>query len=677
MTAFDILNHWAEYTKYDPEQKSFNMLSATYKANRCCKQIEKISSFDPTGAFSVMYAKKCFLEICNEFQIKLIDFMQNRNALKEECEMWDIFHSEDELRVEQNILDAIDHLVQQATNKKMLGSRDLEKEKEVLLDSVDSVVDDLTKCRVELFLRGTAPIGTISRCSTSIHVFERLADCLLALEQAEDGIYLCYISNHGTSDGYFSFFIKSNGNILSINERQDEAYPGQHKNTRNGRWQDNKGLKLFPYNYIFSFSDHDYKGYASKYMIDMEQLDFFNLQPMVYIPLIIAMVMLVYKYSGVSLEDMKLSYSDALLSMNVSKSLPGMEALAIPETSVIAVKHRGLSVSLTSENVIDSSFGAQYDWNESQKSGKERGEIGYFPGKTESDIFIELYGGGFELDTSSLLEANQHMKALPADRLTHVAPNAEFVGSEDRFAMIAYMQGREQLTEYIRDNMFSEYQRFGGRDTVIQWYKETLAESRDRIMDLLKQKVSLVKAGEEENVFCSNLLDASNNPLAFISYGEETEHTRVPMDTHPLNKAEIRHGRDVLFCPVTGAVSSIFFHIRPRNWKDLALLVGENEIPKIVKGWKKSGHSVVGNPILNATDAITGIGTPFELDEININKRYWTSDRWRDYYFHHLEEYPDWTKREPEMEPIKVSPWYNFVFVVGFSKRGFKKFFEK
>ena len=99
MTAFDILNYWAKYTKYDPKQRSFNMLSATYKTNRCCKQIEKISSFDPTGAFSVMYAKKCFLEICNEFQIKLIDFMKDRDALKEECEMWDIFHSEDELRV--------------------------------------------------------------------------------------------------------------------------------------------------------------------------------------------------------------------------------------------------------------------------------------------------------------------------------------------------------------------------------------------------------------------------------------------------------------------------------------------------------------------------------------------------------------------------------------------------
>lgn len=674
MTAFDILNHWAKYTKYDPKQRSFNILSANYKANRCCKQIEKISSFDPTGAFSVMYAKKCFLEICNEFQIKLIDFIRDRNALKEECEMWDIFHSEDELRVEQNVLDAIDRLVQQATNKKMLGTRDLEKEKEVLLDSVDSVVDDLTTCKVELFLRGASPIGTITRCSTSIHVFERLADCLLALEQAEDGIYLCYISNFGTADGYFSFFVKSNGNILSINERQDEAYPGQHHNTRNGRWQENKGLKLFPYSYIFSFDDHDYKGYASKYMIDMEQLDFFNLQPIAYIPLIIAMVMLVYKYSGASTEDMPLKYSDALLSVNVNKSLPGTEALAIPEASSIAKLHRGISVSLTTEDVMNSSFGSQYDWNESQKNGKERGEVGCFPEKSSADLFIKLYGDGFKLDTSALLEINQHMKALPDDRLAYVVPNAEFVGSENRFAMIAYMQGREQLAEYIRDNMFAEYRRFGGRQAVTKWYSAALSANRTHIMDLLIEKVSHVNDGTEGNVFSPNWMDSSGNPLAFIGYGEETDSIRVPMHFHPLNDGDIKNGRDVLFCPVTGATSSIFFYVRPRDWKDLSLLVGEESIPKIVKGWKCAGHTVCGNPILDATDAVTGIGTPFELDELNYNKRYWTADRWRDYYFHHLEQYPDWTKRKPELEPLSSSPRYDFSFVVGFSKRGFKRF---
>lgn len=70
--------------------------------------------------------------------------------------------------------------------------------------------------------------------------------------------------------------------------------------------------------------------------------------------------------------------------------------------------------------------------------------------------------------------------------------------------------------------------------------------------------------------------------------------------------------REKYLCPITGNAASIFFAIRPQNWHDLALLVGEENIPKILKGWRRRGHNGVGNPLLSVTDPVTFVGTPFE-----------------------------------------------------------------
>ena len=210
--------------------------------------------------------------------------------------MWDIFMSEDFSVVEKQFLDTIDSLASKIVGVKQIGERDLEKERAALFDSIVSVTEELTKCKTSLYLKG-GQIQPIKNFSTSIHVFDRLAECLLALEQAPDGMYLCYITCGGTADGYFGLYIKSNGTILSLSERIDEAYPGQHRNSRNGRWSEEKKYNLFPYNFMFSFSEHDYLGYAKNHIIDDSQLAFCNLEPEAYMPIILAMVMIANKYA--------------------------------------------------------------------------------------------------------------------------------------------------------------------------------------------------------------------------------------------------------------------------------------------------------------------------------------------------------------------------------------------
>lgn len=268
------------------------------------------------------------------------------------------------------------------------------------------------------------PVWRVTNFSTHIHVFNWLADCLLALEQAEDGMYLCFIRNsdaapdpadnvpgegqqisvshkpglEATADGYFGFYIKSNGSLLSINERVNESFPGEHKGRRNARYSDAKKYNLFPYNFIFSFRDHDYKGIARTHVIDDDKLAFLKLEPQAYMPLVVAMVMLNHRYAGCSVADMSVKYVDSLLAVNVDTLTPGKQELMIPATSAIAAVNRGFHLDMTSEGVAEGAYAHELTHNEDTK-GRHYTEYGTFP--EGENIFVKLYGEGFE--HSSLL----------------------------------------------------------------------------------------------------------------------------------------------------------------------------------------------------------------------------------------------------------------------------------
>lgn len=112
---------------------------------------------------------------------------------------------------------------------------------------------------------------------------------------------------------------------------------------------------------------------------------------------------------------------------------------------------------MSAEDIKSPSFGKKFA---SRTPGKTFKETGAFGGTEDAELFISLYGDGFQLDTSSLLKSNpgSHL-LLPGE----VSLDAEFVGSKDRLEMLAYARGREQLAEYIREQMFLEFQSFGGK----------------------------------------------------------------------------------------------------------------------------------------------------------------------------------------------------------------------
>lgn len=657
MTNLEILEKFAAFAEYDENQTRFILGSRNYEFNRGIARIKEISEYDPTNTIGVLYAQYLYDSTASEIKIPMIDILKNPHGLDEEIEMYSILHSDEIKAAEQDLTDRIDELVSAIIPIKKIGDRDRTAEKNALISSVPAIVEHLGKCNVDLFLRGgpIRPIHNANQICKDILLYPRLAECLLDLEQKPDGIYLCYIDNYGSADGYFGFYIVSNGTILSVNERVNEAYPGQHKNSRNGRWRESKHYELFPYQ-IFDFSNPDYLGYYNNHTIDRNRLALFEIGAEAYIPIILAMVMLTNKYANRDLGDLKMRYVDSLLPKNRSLEAGDIHALVVRSDSQIAKVSDDYDIRLTSEEVVSGELASIYNHN--GKTDVEWQCSQYATGLVKDNVFVDLYGDGFVLNKDRLLLSNRHLIGRKAG---DTVPDCEFIGSKDRMDMIAYVQARRQLAEYIRDRMQKEFEAFGGTAAVKRWYTDAIQKHKDDIFRLCVEKYKLSKAGEEANVFSTGIRDASNNPLNFIGFDEKC-NGELPgsVTNQPFNVRHDERGpnRWKVDCPITGAIISIAFRIRPNDWHDLEKMLPGEELPKIVRGWVSEGHFGIGNSLLDATDPITELGTPFEDREIRFyNRRY-------DYLAGTL---------GPNAYNKDMPNSVCFDFSVGFSKRGFSK----
>ena len=140
-----------------------------------------------------------------------------------------------------------------------------------------------------------------------------------------------------------------------------------------------------------------------------------------------------------------------------------------------------------------------------------------------------------------------------------------------------------------------------------------------------------------------------------------------------MTKALAWHGD--LKCMYTGAKCCYYVTFQVESYFGLADLLGipVDELPVILQGYRRRGHDVYGNSILDVTDEVSGIGTPFEERESRWNVEWKTKKAYQKGYF----DGDNWIVPEPPADALDESPAsIKFNFAVGFSKRGIKKLLE-
>lgn len=621
----NILDKWAEYIDYDKNKKQFNLLSWDYSAHKKTDKIQSIiDNYDESGFIAVLTVKALFNAMLKDSRVKLYDVLTKESEFNKHKEMYQLFYSEEFIKAEKAYFNNIKKLALKLIGKEVIGDFDDDSFEEKIFELTDVVVSTLDKCRTEFYQKG-GKLKEVTNFSTSIHVFPTLAECLLSLQKGSDGIYLCYIDAGHTADGYFGYFVRNNGNIFSFNERIDEAFKGQHTNARNGRWAEGKNDDIFPYDFIFSYENYDYKGYSHTYNIDENKLNLINMEEDAYLPLLVAMIFLAKKITNINPDDYETIYLDSLLHVNLSN-------LSSEKNEIIALNQNELVIS---NNKIDLDFS-----HESIMSGEALHEFdGLLYGhniicsQNAGQIFVDLYGDGFQYNPN-LVFSTQRM--LSTGKYEYVP---EFVGSKERMRAQAYCEIRQQLADYIKVKMHEEFDNFGGSEAVEKWFSQAILNHLDTIKKLAVNYYVALAEGKASN------LNGHQTPLEcddkyHISYiqGKSVPYTYTYhyQGMHYVNDWD--KASDKVYDMDNGAVCSMFFVFRPLDYTGLEALLGE--VPKIIKGWTKDGRRASGNSLLDMTDAVEEINTPFE---------YYTS----------VEEYDGKTAR-------------GFNFAIGFSKRGFK-----
>lgn len=648
MQPVEIIKSFVTYADYDPERHKFVFGSNIYKLHTICQNVQNFLEFDPTGTTAVVYIKKAYKEFLSTLTINAISLFENPDIMAQEKAIWDMLNSPDVTQIERNMVEVINKAVEKINAGHLLGTRDINKEIEALEEALSSVVTSIQKCNRELYIADDT-IKSITNFGNRIYVFQNLTDCILSLEaNAKDGIYLCYIDYNHSADGYFGYFVKSNGNIFSLNDKVIENFPGQHEVSRNASWTDRKNTNLFPYDAVFDYSNYDYKGYATRFDIQDDKLNFMNLGPDVYMNIVAAMTLIANRYENTSVSDMKQVYCNTLLENNIQSYISDGNLPAVIANSAIATINRQAKITLTTEDIVSAKCVEEFN---NADAYYERGQ---FP--EENSMFVEMYGDGFEFDKPSATSLSTQITLYSNDTNSR----EEFTSTKGHMRVIAYKQGRQQLAEYIRDKMNEELRNFGGVDGVWNWFDEAVHKNQDKIQELFLKIWANAELTEEESALkeCIGIGETDDNYSGYLPFNEPIS---IPG----------RLGKRTV-CPFTQKTPSVRIWFSPKDWTDIERLLGP--VPKIVKGWHYDNYSRgYGNPILSATDAVSFIGTPFERKECRLNKRLWDDNDWDSTWFRSSEEREKLKQERLLYAHYEPSKPMSFTIAMKFSKSGLRK----
>ena len=601
MSIKDILDYWADHVDYDPEQKSFNLLSSNYAFNRCGKTMKMImEEYDPTGLLAVMYAKLRYREILDHCSVNLWSLIKNPGDLEPYIKMRDMFNCSEVSKAEDDLIAGFNAKLADIEGCPLIGEEDKQESLKRIYGAVGDVCETLNKCNIEVYAKGSGDIS-VNKISSYIHVFDTLAEALLSLESAPDMAYICYIRQYQSAGGYFGIFIKSNGTILSVNDRVNETYIGQHQNSRNGRWQEDKKFDLFPYDKIVEdINGKDYKGYAINYIVSKDNVLLKNVGADNYTRLVLAVMLLSYKLSNFNICSSELTYTNALLpnSSLLTEGSAETTDLIIVKNSLIASEHEQLSLAFSNQDIISGVLNPKFDHNPKTHNS------GWYSDRNQ--VLVDLYGQDFHAD---LTKTAKYDRPLLTDGENKPVVS-EFIGNADKMEAQAYRDVRSQLAEHIKKKMEKELESCGGINAIDDWYRNLIRDKRDILIRKAAEAYYEICVARTRNNCDFSPFSVSASPEYQVSviFGENAPLGRFCVTNYAVDVDTVKHPQKYL-CPITGNTANVWVLFSPQTAENIKLLFELDVLPKIIQGWVLTdcikGYN--GNSILDNVDPVSNV----------------------------------------------------------------------
>lgn len=601
-----ILKKWLEVSEYSPEQKEFNLLSSNFRFHECGNRIQQLLKWDSSGIFAVLYAKASFETICKGIVCNLLDFLNHPAGLKDYQDIWNMFNCPEMADIEHN---AIHNIVRLTSSNPAVGELDSENELAIFRDSIEYIAEELLKCNLEFYsIQLRSQFHKDLKFNATLYVFNTTTECVLNIEKSPDGIYLCYITDFNSCGGYFGYFIKSGPNILSINDRIDESFVGEHTRRRNNRFIEDKKWHIFPYDELLTSEGRDYLGYAKSLVCELKPREIRRFNPANIYPIMLSTALIMKRFANADVDELvnkdniQRVYIDSLLHQNVSSEVI-TSIVPVAASSLIIQTTQSIPIrSFNADNVLSNELQSQYDWSSETEGRRHRGTY-----KDVNKILIDLYGQGFELDKSKVMQRNW-------PQLTDGASDtvvSEYIGPSDKIELEYYRQSRLQLKEHIIRGMQTAYLDAGGYDGIKQWYVEALRQNEDALIQMAVDWYIKYLNNEVSSYSIDAFGITTSDNLQVSIRERESGYLASRLIREFIINAHSQNNYDLYKCPITGNVANVWFIFVPNTWQNIEKLAGK-DVPKILKGFKYSGPEYGGNDLIHSCDPIAFIHNPFE-----------------------------------------------------------------
>ena len=606
----DIIERMSQFMSEEPSGKF--TVGGWHKALREyeLKDMAEFSNkYDDSKELTLIYLANFCRELIEHTSCPVGDAIRGTKQLKKYKDCFALVNSKQVRDVKDALVEKMAAVVDMLSTQKTIGdSATIGKAVDI---GIDALFNCFAKLGFEIYANSGKPVGSLGTTSLSVLSCMSLAECLLRLEKSPDGIYVCYISNPGTRDGWFGFFVRSNGNMFSYNERIDEAYIGQHGNMRNGRYTEGKAYDLFPYELCEASEETDYKGYAREIRLgkSLNLVDEKNLG--LVVRMLLCLSVIARRHCGATIEGEPVIVN-SLLPVNLALLAQNSESFST--TALVEWKSSPLVeyAAKLAVPTFEVSRVLNGDYN------KEFNGLGrcWFLGLRQ-DI-VDAYGSGFTIQNDKILASNSSLRLLGNGE-----SEQEFIGTKSRLRVQAYYEVRKQLCNYIGRQMADEYKSFGGRDGLNSWYRENLNAVKDKILRYCLEAYSSIGPKKDDDCIGSVFINSNKDDVGQDSrFGNSKTPTKAAAVEVYL-KVGLGFWRVMMLsayedrkykCWLTGRTACFFFRFSFYSYHQVQEFLGCN-LPRFCTGWYRF-HRYSGNPILDIVDPVERMKTPLAETDV-------------------------------------------------------------
>ena len=440
-----------------------------------------------------------------------------------------------------------------------------------------SDVGTLRHLSFDCLLTSGKPIVRQTRISKDVMVAGSSAELLLKASSMPDGMFLAFVTRAKDAESYFSLVVKSNGNIMSVNDMPKETFFGQNRMRRNDRYTEDKAYSIFPYESVLETT---YKEHGAHVLVDTSRpksdslsFDDFSLDEAMrfYIGCILVMSAL----DGKTVEKEDITWTTALTAANI----PLLESKAL-----ITAENRQLVESYNRE------FRVEIPREDLVYPPVLRSDDRFYTDKenTSTRLFNEWF-------RPEMVDDHDDWSCLLPEILEKYP--GEFLSSMDSMKKSIILHVRQKLVEKLEDEMDEYLDAHGDGEEAKAWFRRMLAERKETVLANLSDRL--------RNPECW-----TNEPIEMLRHNrcntwfQNRIYLPYNLDTPRVDKPARSGYYSVVYLKDDGGICNMVLSFCPRHISEICALLGltEDEVPKEMRGWHKDGNRTQGNPILSFTD---------------------------------------------------------------------------